>query len=107
MCIPVDPRIDHRLASLPQAAWRQGEPQSAPVGQGLGGMLREPGVPPTHAYLPTAAIISLLYVTAEGASVEIAVVGNEGIAPLMGGQSRPGRATPQSAGAPAAWMRSP
>ena len=29
-------------------------------------------------YVPTTAIVSLLYITEDGASVEIAVVGNEG-----------------------------
>jgi hypothetical protein len=33
----------------------------------------------THAYFPTTAIVSLHYVTASGASVEIAGVGNEGL----------------------------
>jgi hypothetical protein len=32
-----------------------------------------------HIYFPTTAIVSLLYVMENGASAEIAVVGNEGI----------------------------
>jgi CRP-like cAMP-binding protein len=52
-------------------------------------------------YFPTTAIVSLLYVLEDGASAEIALVGNEGvvgIALFMGGESTPSRAVVQSAG---------
>jgi CRP-like cAMP-binding protein len=52
-------------------------------------------------YFPTTTIISLLYVTENGQSAEIAVVGNEGIvgiALFMGGESTTSRAVVQSAG---------
>jgi CRP-like cAMP-binding protein len=52
-------------------------------------------------YFPSTAIVSLLYVLEDGASAEIAVVGNEGIvgvALFMGGGSTPSRAVVQSAG---------
>jgi CRP-like cAMP-binding protein len=52
-------------------------------------------------YFPTNAIVSLLYVMKDGASAEIAVVGNEGIvgiALFMGGETTPSRAVVQSAG---------
>ena len=55
----------------------------------------------THVYFPTTAIVSLLYVMENGASAEIAVVGNEGIVGIslfMGGDSTPSRAVVQSAG---------
>ncbi|MFN5347979.1 MAG: Crp/Fnr family transcriptional regulator [Polaromonas sp.] len=55
----------------------------------------------THMYFPTTAIISLLYVMENGASAEIAVVGNDGLVPVamfMGGGSTPSRAVVQSAG---------
>lgn len=45
--------------------------------------------------------MSLLYITADGASAEIAVVGNDGIlgiALFMGGETTPSRAVAQSAG---------
>lgn len=45
----------------------------------LGQVLYEPGRAQRHAYFPTSAIVSLLYLMADGASAEIAVVGNEGI----------------------------
>ena len=55
----------------------------------------------THMYFPTTAIISLLYVMENGASAEIAVVGNDGLvhmAMFMGGGSTTSRAVVQSAG---------
>jgi CRP-like cAMP-binding protein len=54
-----------------------------------------------HVYFPTTAIVSLLYVMEDGASAEIAIVGNEGligIALFMGGETTPSRAVVQSAG---------
>jgi CRP-like cAMP-binding protein len=67
----------------------------------LGHVLYESGAALEHVYFPTTAIISLLYVMENGASAEIAVVGNEGILGVslfMGGGSTPSRAVVQSAG---------
>ncbi len=67
----------------------------------LGQVLYEPGVRLSHVYFPTTSIVSLLYVMEDGASAEIAVVGNEGIVGIslfMGGESTPSRALVQSAG---------
>jgi CRP-like cAMP-binding protein len=54
-----------------------------------------------YVYFPTTSIVSLLYVMEDGASAEIAIVGNEGlvgIALFMGGETTPSRAVVQSAG---------
>jgi CRP-like cAMP-binding protein len=54
-----------------------------------------------HVYFPTDGIVSLLYVMKNGASAEIAIVGNEGVvgvALFMGGESTPSRAIVQSEG---------
>jgi CRP-like cAMP-binding protein len=67
----------------------------------LGQVLYEPGGVLSHVYFPTTAIVSLLYVMKNGASAEIAVVGNEGIVGIsrfMGGDSTSSRAVVQSAG---------
>ena len=69
------------------------EPSAVFLQQGQ--VLYEPGVKLEYAYFPTTAIVSLEYLTAEGASAEFAIVGNEGlvgIALFMGGESRPNRA---------------
>jgi CRP-like cAMP-binding protein len=67
----------------------------------LGEVLYEAGGTLSHVYFPTTAIVSLLHVMENGASAEIAVVGNEGllgISLFMGGESTPSRAVVQSAG---------
>jgi len=67
----------------------------------LGASIYEAGAGRGHAYFPLAGIISLLQVMESGESVEIAVVGNEGvvgIAMLMGGEAAESRAVVQSAG---------
>jgi CRP-like cAMP-binding protein len=89
------------LASLPQADEQRWRTRLEPVAMPLGLVLYEPGIVPTHAYLPTTAIVSLQYVTESGASNGVAVIGNEGIVgiPLfMGGGSTPSRAIVHSAG---------
>ncbi len=67
----------------------------------LGEAIYESGGRLQHVYFPTTSIVSLLYVMEDGASAEIAIVGNEGvlgIALFMGGETTPSRAVVQSAG---------
>jgi CRP-like cAMP-binding protein len=67
----------------------------------LGDVLYESGGQLKHVYFPTDSIVSLLYVMEDGASAEIAVVGNEGllgISLFMGGETTPSRAVVQSEG---------
>ena len=67
----------------------------------LGQTLYEPGVKLRYVYFPTTSIISLLYFMEDGASAEIAIVGNEGmlgISLFMGGDTTPSNAVVQSAG---------
>ena len=55
----------------------------------LGDVLYESGATLRWIYFPTTSIISLLYVMEDGASAEIAILGNEGllvISLFMGGQ---------------------
>lgn len=97
----VAPKTNHLLASLPDAEWQRWLPQLEAVALPLGKVLYEPGKRMSHVYFPTTAIVSLLYVMENGASAEIAVVGNEGVVGIslfMGGESTPSRAVVQSAG---------
>ncbi|MEA3198361.1 MAG: hypothetical protein QOF32_2413 [Gammaproteobacteria bacterium] len=90
------------LAALPEAERQRWLPQLERVEMPLGQVLYESGCTLSHVYFPTTAIISLLYVMENGASAEIAVVGNEGIVGIslfMGGESTSSRAVVQSAGA--------
>lgn len=97
-----DPRLNHLLATLPATEWQRWQPLLEWVDMPLGQVLYESGRTLGHVYFPTTAIVSLLYVMEDGASAEIAVVGNEGVVGIslfMGGESTPSRAVVQSAGA--------
>ncbi len=89
---PDSPHQNHLLDALPALNYERLTSQAEPVQLSLGDVLYEPGVKLRHVYFPTTAIISLLYVMENGASAEIAVVGNEGIlgtSLFMGGDTTP------------------
>ncbi len=95
------PKQNRLLAALPEDEWARLQPHVKAVLMPLGSAVYESGAQLDHVYFPTSAIISLLYVLADGASAEIAVVGNEGlvgVALFMGGETTPSRAVVQSAG---------
>jgi CRP-like cAMP-binding protein len=95
------PKQNHLLAALPAAEIDRLLPELELVSLPLGRALYEPGEQLQHVYFPTTSIVSLLYVLEDGASAEIAVVGNEGILGIslfMGGETTPSRAVVQSAG---------
>jgi len=98
---PADPRTNQLLAALPDNEWLRWQSHVEHITMPLGQVLYEPGATLSHVYFPTDSIVSLLYVMENGASAEIAVVGNEGIVGIslfMGGESTPSRAVVQSAG---------
>ena len=98
---PSDPRANRLLAALADADYVRIGPHLELAPLALGKVLYEPGVRMRHVYFPTTSIVSLLYVMADGASAEIAVVGNEGVVGIslfMGGETTPSRAVVQSAG---------
>ncbi len=95
------PKDNHLLAALPPGEWARLEPSLEFVEFKLSQVLYESGSTLEHVYFPVTAIVSLLYVMQNGASAEIAVVGNEGLVGIslfMGGESTPSRAVVQSAG---------
>jgi CRP-like cAMP-binding protein len=95
------PKDNHLLAMLPEAEWERMAPHLVPVDMPLGQVVYESGDPIHHVYFPSTAVVSLLYVMEDGASAEIAIVGNEGligIAVFMGGETTSSRAVVQSAG---------
>jgi CRP-like cAMP-binding protein len=96
-----DPRQNHLLDALLVAEYDRLFPHLELVQMPLGKALYESGGRLQHVYFPTTSIVSLLYVMEDGASAEIAVVGNEGILGIslfMGGETTPSRAVVQSAG---------
>jgi len=95
------PRLNHLLNALPIAEYERLLPNLELVNFSLSQVIYESGDTLRYAYFPTTCIVSLLYVLENGASAEIAVVGNDGIigiALFMGGGSMPNRAVVQSSG---------
>ena len=95
------PKANQLLAALPEESYRLLLPSLEHVSLPLGMAVYESGGKQGFVYFPTSAIVSLLYVLADGASAEIAITGSEGlvgIALFMGGETTPSRAVVQSAG---------
>ncbi|MFV8571459.1 Crp/Fnr family transcriptional regulator [Marinobacter sp. SBS5] len=95
------PEQNHLLAALPESAKARLFPNLVLVELNLGDVIYESGQPTDFVYFPTTCIISLLYVMLNGASAEISVVGNDGVAGIavfMGGESTLSRTVVQSKG---------
>ncbi|MBU1439513.1 MAG: Crp/Fnr family transcriptional regulator [Gammaproteobacteria bacterium] len=89
------------LRELPKEVDQRILPHLELVTLELGQVISEAGSKQRYVYFPLDSIISLLYVMENGASAEIAVVGNDGmvgVALFMGGESTTSRAVVQSAG---------
>lgn len=95
------PLQNHLLAALPADEWTHICSDLELAEMPLAHTVYEPDTQMSHVYFPTTCIVSLLHVMADGASAEIAVVGNEGIVGVslfMGGETTTSRALVQSAG---------
>ncbi len=96
----ISPKQNHLLDTLTAGELRRLR-HLEPVEMVLGEVVYESGRNLNHVYFPTDCIVSLLYVLENGASAEIAVVGNEGVVGIslfMGGETTPSRAVVQCAG---------
>lgn len=112
MRLATSPRANGLLSALDPDDYDRWLPQLEWTGLPLGRSLYESGMGMTHAYFPTTAIVSLLYVLESGASAEIAVVGREGmvgVALVLGGGTTTSRGLVQSGGEgfrlPAAFLK--
>jgi len=76
---PHSPLQNQLLAALPETDISRILPDLELVRLESGDVLCEPGNCIHYGYFPTNAIISMLYVMNDGASDEIAIVGNEGV----------------------------
>jgi len=95
-----NPAQNHLLAALPRESYRRVQAELELVALPLGWVLYESGDPMKHVYFPTSGIVSLLYMTQNGSSSEIAITGNEGLVGIslfMGGNNIPNRAVVQCA----------
>jgi CRP-like cAMP-binding protein len=94
-------RANTFLEAMPSEVRERLNPHLELVWMKLGETLSEPVSKSGHVYFPVTAVISIVYVMQDGASGEVALVGNEGmlgVTLFMGGQSRFTRAVVQSAG---------
>ena len=99
MTILDTPRQNYLLNALPPAEYERLFPLLERVQMSLGKVLYESGEKLVHSYFPTSCIVSKLYVMENGASAEIAMIGNEGfigVSLIMGGGTMPNRAVVQA-----------
>lgn len=97
----IDPQGNHLIAALSEPERLRWSQDLEWVDMPLGQVLYEPGAMMEYVYFPVTSIVSLLYVTAQGESSELAMVGNEGVVGVslfMGGGSTPSRGVVQCAG---------
>jgi CRP-like cAMP-binding protein len=96
-----DPRQNSLLAALPADVYARLVPNLELVQLPVGHVVCESGMPMSHVYFPTTAIVSLLYVMEDGRSGQVAMVGNDGVVGIslfMGGETTPSCAAVQNAG---------
>jgi CRP-like cAMP-binding protein len=101
MLAPHSTTQNHLLAAFPELEYERVAPDLELVPMPLGEVLGEPGRTMQYVYFPTTCIVSLLYNLKDGASAEIAVVGNEGIVGIslfMGGGSTSSHAVVRGGG---------
>ena len=101
MATPHNPNHNHLLATLTPAESARLSPHLELVPMPLGEVYYEPGGRLRHVYFPTTSIVSVHCVMENGASTEVAGVGNEGmlgISLFMGGNTTPSRASVRAAG---------
>ncbi len=95
-------RVQNQLLLALQAEeWARCVPHLQPLELRAGQVICEPDRIPGFAIFPTTAVVSLMYLTRDGASSEVAVVGHEGVVGVslfMGGNATPGQAVVQSSG---------
>ncbi len=68
------------LASIPSSEYRRLRAQLEPVTVNFGQVLYEPGKPIEHVYFPIDCLISLLTAVDKRRTLEVGMVGNEGMA---------------------------
>lgn len=95
------PRQNDLLAALPDEDYQRILPYLELVSMPLGWPVYEFGGPMPYAYFPTTSMLSLMHISKEGATVELAVTGFEGfvgISLALQGEKSLSRVVVQSAG---------
>ena len=89
------------LAALPPEEHARLQPSLEKVSFALGDIVYDTGGHLDYVYFPTSCVVSLVYITENGTTAEMGIVGNEGvvgIAFLLGSNTSPNRAVVQIAG---------
>jgi CRP-like cAMP-binding protein len=73
------PRDNRLLAALPQKAYARLLPALQPVHLRQKEIIYQPDEPLTRVYFPLTGMLSILVVMQDGAGIEVATVGNEGM----------------------------
>ena len=95
------PPTNQLLAALPKDEYRRLAPSLKPFPLVLGEVIYEPGDLIRHVFFPTSGIISLLANVDEGGTLEVGIVGREGLVGMpvfMGVKTSPNHAVVQGAG---------
>ena len=95
------PEDNYLLATLTTAEFDRLLPNLELVTLELGQVMAESGQKISHAYFPTTAIISMMYMMENGDSAEIAVVGRDGVVGIslfLGGGKATSKTVVQNAG---------
>jgi hypothetical protein len=74
------PPVNRLLAALPKKEYQRLLPKLELVTLSFGDILYEPADVITHVHFPNDSIISLLSAVAERSTLEVGMVGNEGMA---------------------------
>ena len=95
-----DPTRNHLIAALPAAERDRLVGMLSPMLLDIKTVLFEPGHPVRHVYFPLNGVVSLVTPLEDGAIVEVATVGNEGVVgvPMVAGGSLAVRAISQVSG---------
>src|ERR1044072_4778925 len=92
---PRAPAANRLLATLPKSEYQRLLPELEQVTMPFAEVLYEPGDRIRHVYFPEDSIVSLLAEVADRSTLEVGIVGNEGVAgisPLTGVQGARHRA---------------
>jgi CRP-like cAMP-binding protein len=96
-----DQLANHLLAVLPETELASIAPHLKLQRLRAGQLLSDSGETVKQVYFPTTAIVSMVFLMADGATAEVAAIGNEGVLGvpvLMGGVTMPNRIEVRSGG---------
>jgi CRP-like cAMP-binding protein len=96
-----DPAQNRILGALPKSDYERLLPDLELIPLPLGWIMSDGGDHVNYLYFPATGIVTLMYDLEDGATSEVALVGNEGmvgISIFMGGESMPGSVHVQSEG---------